>query len=50
MLPGHNLDAAIAVAERWWRTERKAFRIASALGTATGCRSTCCASFVCSYA
>jgi hypothetical protein len=32
MLSGHGLDAAIAAAERWWRDERKAFQIASALG------------------
>ena len=32
MLSGHSLDAAIAAAERWWRDERKAFQIASALG------------------
>jgi len=32
MLAGRNLDAAIAAVERWWRDERKAFQIASALG------------------
>jgi hypothetical protein len=32
MLSGHGLDTAIARAERWWRDERKAFQIASALG------------------
>src|ERR1700722_2226534 len=32
MLTGRSLDAAIAAAERWWRDERKAFQIASALG------------------
>jgi hypothetical protein len=32
MLAGRNLDAAVAAAERWWRDERKAFQIASALG------------------
>ena len=32
MLAGRNLDAAIAAVERWWRTERKTFQIASALG------------------
>ncbi len=32
MLCGSSLDAAIARAERWWRDERKAFQIASALG------------------
>jgi hypothetical protein len=31
-LQGRNLDAAIATVERWWRDERKAFQIASALG------------------
>jgi hypothetical protein len=35
MLGCANLDAAIIVAERWWRDERKAFQIASALGCAT---------------
>ena len=32
MLAGRGLDAAIAAVERWWRDERKAFQIASALG------------------
>jgi hypothetical protein len=32
MLSGLSLDAATARAERWWRDERKAFQIASALG------------------
>jgi hypothetical protein len=32
MLAGRGLDAAIVLAERWWRDERKAFQIASALG------------------
>ena len=32
MLCGLSLDAATARAERWWRDERKAFQIASALG------------------
>jgi hypothetical protein len=32
LLHGRNLDAAIATVERWWRDERKAFQIASALG------------------
>ena len=32
LLRGRNLDAAIALAERWWRDERRAFLIASALG------------------
>ncbi len=32
LLPSHDLDAAIAAVERWWRNERKAFQIASALG------------------
>ena len=31
-LAGLSLDAATARAERWWRDERKAFQIASALG------------------
>ena len=35
MLFGRGLDPAIAVVERWWRDERKAFQIASALGCAT---------------
>ena len=34
-LQGRNLDAAIATVERWWRDERKAFQIASALGGGT---------------
>jgi hypothetical protein len=32
MLTHRNLDAAIILLERWWRDERKAFQIASALG------------------
>ena len=32
MLSGRSLDAAVATVERWWRDERKAFQIASALG------------------
>jgi hypothetical protein len=32
MLRGRSLDAAIVLAERWWRAERQAFAIASALG------------------
>jgi len=32
MLYGLSLDAATARVERWWRDERKAFQIASALG------------------
>jgi hypothetical protein len=32
MLSGYDLDAAVAAVERWWRTETKAFAIASALG------------------
>jgi hypothetical protein len=32
LLRGRNLDAAIALTERWWRDERRAFFIASALG------------------
>jgi hypothetical protein len=32
LLRGRSLDAAVFLAERWWRDERKAFQIASALG------------------
>jgi len=32
MLRGQSLETAIKSAERWWRTERQAFAIASALG------------------
>lgn len=32
MLRGRSLDAAIALTERWWRDERRAFAIARALG------------------
>jgi hypothetical protein len=32
MLKGPSLDAAVIAVERWWRDERKAFQIASALG------------------
>jgi len=32
LLAGLSLNAATARAERWWRDERKAFQIASALG------------------
>jgi hypothetical protein len=32
LLRGRSLDAAIVLAERWWRAEQKAFAIASALG------------------
>jgi hypothetical protein len=32
MLRGRSLDAAIATVERWWRDERTAFQMASALG------------------
>lgn len=32
LLMGRSLDAAIAIVECWWRDERKAFQIASALG------------------
>ena len=32
LLCGRSLDGAVAVVERWWRDERKAFQIASALG------------------
>jgi hypothetical protein len=35
MLRGRSFDAAIATVERWWRDERKAFQIASALGGGT---------------
>jgi hypothetical protein len=35
MLRGRSLDTAIATVERWWRDERKAFQIASALGGGT---------------
>ncbi|MGB6567709.1 MAG: hypothetical protein WA776_12720 [Xanthobacteraceae bacterium] len=31
-LAGLSLDGAVATIERWWRDERKAFQIASALG------------------
>ena len=34
-LHGRSLDAAVATVERWWRNERKAFQIASALGGGT---------------
>ena len=34
LLTGRGLDAAIAITERWWRDERKAFQIASVFGTA----------------
>jgi hypothetical protein len=32
LLSGRDLNEAIVIAERWWRDERKAFQIASALG------------------
>jgi hypothetical protein len=32
LLRGHSLDGAVALVERWWRDECKAFQIASALG------------------
>lgn len=32
LLRGRNLDSAIVFVERWWRTERKAFQIASVFG------------------
>jgi hypothetical protein len=32
LLVGRSLDASVALVERWWRDERKAFHIASALG------------------
>ena len=35
LLTGRNLDAAVVTVERWWRNERKAFQVASALGGAT---------------
>ena len=35
MLSNRNLDAAIAIVERWRRDERKAFQVASALGYGT---------------
>jgi hypothetical protein len=35
MLYGRNLDAATVTVERWWRDERKAFQVASALGCGT---------------
>jgi hypothetical protein len=35
MLRGRSLDVAIATVERWWRDERKAFQISSALGGGT---------------
>lgn len=34
LLAGRDLDAAVVVAERWWRDERKAFQIASVFGCA----------------
>jgi hypothetical protein len=35
LIGGRDLDAAVATVERWWRDERKAFQVASALGCAT---------------
>jgi hypothetical protein len=35
MLAGRSLDGAVAMVERWWQDERKAFQIASAFGRAT---------------
>jgi hypothetical protein len=35
LLPERDLDAAIRIVERWWREERKAFQIGSALGCGT---------------
>jgi hypothetical protein len=35
LLYGRSLDEAIAVVEVWWREERKAYQIASALGCGT---------------
>jgi hypothetical protein len=34
LFAGRSLDAAVIIAERWWRDERKAFQIASAFGVA----------------
>jgi hypothetical protein len=36
MLSDHTLDAAVAAVECWWREERKAFQLASALGYGNG--------------
>lgn len=36
LLSGRDLDEALAIVERWWREERKAFQIASVLGRGTG--------------
>jgi hypothetical protein len=35
MLAGYDLGAAVCAVERWWRAERNAFAIASALGGGT---------------
>jgi hypothetical protein len=35
MLYSRNLEAATVTVERWWRDERKAFQVASALGCGT---------------
>ena len=35
LLHGRSLDAAIILVECWWRDERKAFQVASALGCGT---------------
>ncbi|MGB6541794.1 MAG: hypothetical protein WBF03_13080, partial [Xanthobacteraceae bacterium] len=35
MLSGRDLGATIALVERWWRDERKAFQIASVFGSST---------------
>ncbi len=35
MVFGRGLDSAVALVDRWWRDERKAFQIASALGCGT---------------
>jgi hypothetical protein len=32
MLSGRNLGTAVVLTERWWRDERRAFQLASALG------------------
>ncbi len=44
MLSGRDLGAAIVLVERWWRDERKAFQIASALGCGNRLSLECCAS------
>jgi hypothetical protein len=32
MMRGRSLETAVALAESWWRDERKAFQVASAMG------------------